>query len=62
MKSVKTQKEARKMAKDILLKALGEVNITEYTDVIGGILNMEDLNRVYSAMEDLKKFIKAKFK
>lgn len=50
------------MAKDILLKALGEVNITEYTDVIGGILNMEDLNRVYSAMEDLKKFIKDKFK
>ncbi len=62
MKTNKNIKEAKKIASNIALKALNEINITEYTDVIGGILNISDLNQVYQAMEQLKSFIKTKFK
>lgn len=61
MKNTINQKEAKEIAKNILLKALGEINITEYTDVIGGVLKIDDLNKVYKEMEKLKKNIKNKF-
>lgn len=49
---------SKEIAKVIVNKDIDEINLSEYTDVIGGIISIQDSKKVYKEIKKIQNLIK----